>query len=857
MKHGAWLGGMVLWAASATAWGQTPATPPSYAGPTTGVVRLPWAEFRELVDRLRELQQPEEMPPPADSVISSAAYRIAVDPEEEKARVDVDIDLLVLRRGGWVDVALLPDTAALEAFAVDGRAGTLTQRDGYHRLIAPAEYVYYGTPTPRKVTMSYRLNVSRGPGPHGLDLPLVEAGITRLELTLPRADQEVRIEPGGVVLERLATADGGTLVRALVPRAPRATLRWADRAAPVQEDPLRAVADLVHRVAFQRHVVSGEVAFTVHVERGSFEAAVLRFPKEAEGIRAGGDFSVETAPDGDTSQIATVRAGYARREDTSFVLRYELARNVGEVHPPDVKIVRLVQAGEDREVVRQAGFLAIHAAEGMEVRAERAPQGAEPCDPSEVPGGTELEGQPVLAYRISGLPYEIPLVVLRHAEREVLASAVQHADLDLVVNREGKAVGDLSLHLQNNERQFVGVWLPEDAKLWATFVRGLPVKPSGDDRWVMIPVPRSDIGPDGVPETFLVEVLYYADVPRLEGLMGAAAFALPRVDLLISQWTIALWVPDEYRYFAFEGDAKIEVESVGPADVVAARGPYDDHLNALQRQLALDYLGTPAGAPVLASQESAELEWAEEKAAEYDEEEGGTGARAAGDEGKTGRRDAEDVDRMAGVLGPADRDRAATAAKDRERQQGLDRRSGVSSGSRGLLPIRVEVPRQGLRLEFTRSLVEPKDETEVRLRYQGRAVLAAFPWLRVLAGLLLALGLARLLHRSIEKRRLVVGVLAPASLALGLAVAVAAGVVLRSPVGGVFWSWLAGMMVYAAAVAGWLLWRYWRDQRPLAAPPAGGGTPVPAESPPAAAAPPPAGEAGGKPAPQAPPEVRP
>jgi hypothetical protein len=37
-----------------------------------------------------------------------------------------------------------------------------------------------------------------------------------------------------------------------------------------------------------------------------------------------------------------------------------------------------------------------------------------------------------------------------------------------------------------------------------------------------------------------------------------------------------------------------------------------------------------------------------------DEEEGGTGARAAGDEGKMGRRDAEDVDRMAGVMGPKD-----------------------------------------------------------------------------------------------------------------------------------------------------------------------------------------------------------
>jgi hypothetical protein len=863
MKQLAWLTGVVVCAVSGTAVGQPvePAAPAPYVGPTTGVVRLPWSDFRELVDTLRELQQPEQAPPPADSVIASAVYRIVVDGEERQARIDAEIELLVLRQEGWIDVPLLPDAAALEAFAVDSRAATLTQRDGYHRLIAPAGIVNYGTPTPRKVTMSYRLNVVRGSGPHGLDLPLVESGVTRLELTLPRADQELRVEPGGVVLERVATAEGGTLIRALVPRAAQATLRWSDRAAPMQEEALRAVADVVHRVAFQRHVVSGEVALAVQVERGSFEAVVLRFPKEAEGIRASGDFAVDVVPDGEAFQLATVRAGYARREDTSLVLRYELARNVGVVRPPDVKVVRLVQAGIDREVVRQAGFLVLHAAEGMEVRPQGAPQGAEPCDVSEVPGGTELEGQAVLAYRTSGQAYEVPLEVLRHAEREVLASAVQRANLDLMVNREGKAVGDLVLQVQNNERQFVGVWLPEGAKLWATFVRGLPVKPSGEERWVMVPVPRSDIGPDGVPETFAVEVLYYADVPRLDGLMGDGAFPLPRVDLLISSWTIALWVPDEYRYFAFEGEAKIEVESLGPVELTAVGGRFDDHGFA-QQELAMNYLEAPAAsAPVLIPQEKSE----------YDEEEGGTGVRAAGDEGKMGRREAEDVDRMAGVRGPEEAAGRSSVmgGEQLDFKEGLELRSGVSRESRGLLPIRVDVPRQGLRLEFTRSLVEPKDETEVRFRYQGRPVLATFPWLRGLAGLLLALGLARLAHRSLARRKLSVGVLAPTTVVLGLGLAVATGVVLRAPVGGVVWSWLAGTMVYAAVAAGWLLWRYWQQQRVAVGTAGAGGAegpeippppPPPAPpSPPAAGAAAPDGAAAGAgdaAGPAASPEVR-
>lgn len=91
-----------------------PAPAPGYAGPSTGVVRLPWSDFRELLDRLRTLQEPEEAPPPTPSVIGSSVYRVTVDADERQAKVDAEIELVVLQREGWVDVPLLPDSAALE-----------------------------------------------------------------------------------------------------------------------------------------------------------------------------------------------------------------------------------------------------------------------------------------------------------------------------------------------------------------------------------------------------------------------------------------------------------------------------------------------------------------------------------------------------------------------------------------------------------------------------------------------------------------------------------------------------------------------------------------------------------------------
>ncbi|MBI5489094.1 MAG: hypothetical protein HY905_17295 [Deltaproteobacteria bacterium] len=842
--------GVATWSGAAAA---QPAAP-AYAGPSSGVVRLPWSDFRELMDRLRVLQEPEEAPPPVPTVVGGATYRVTIDAEERQAKVEAQIELVVLQREGWVDVPLLPDTAALEAFAVDGRSATLTQRDGFHRLIAQAGYAYYGTTTARSLTMTYRVNVERDGGPHGLALPLVEAGVTHLEIVLPRTDQEVRIEPGGVVLERVST-DAGTTITALVPRTTQAAIHWSDRAAPVLEEPVRAVADVVHRVSYQRHVVSGEVTVSLHVERGSFEAVVLRFPKEAEGIRATGDFAVDVAPEGAASQLATVRAGYARREDTELVVRYELTQNVGQVSPPDVKVVKLIQAGEDREIVRQAGFLVLHAAEGMEVAPQGSPSGAEPCDVGEVPGTTELEGQAVIAYRTSGLPYAVPLSVTRHEERAVLASAAQQAQLDLVVNREGKAVGDLVLGVQNNERQFLGVWLPRQAQLWATFVRGLPVKPSGENEWVMIPIPRSTIGDDGVPETISVEVIYYQDVPRIEGLWGEGTLDFPRVDLLVYNYAVSVWVPEDFRYFGFEGDATPEMESVGPNQAWVADYLSVDSSSSMRFAFQQDQpqgYGPATGRVPAVTEPNAATAPMEANAQDEEERLRQTqqeidakleATDALGSENASGlpvnlpEQTASGLDdgaRVSGARGPLFHGEEAKANQDnRER----DVHRTVTGESRGLLPIRVSVPRTGLMLRFTRSLVESKDGTEIGFRYQGRPVLATFPWLRWLAGLLLALGLGRLAHRSILRRRFAVGVAAPALVAAGLALAVLLAAMLQAPIGGAFWSLAAGLAVYAAVVAAVYLWRYLKQQRlPWRAPPPpppGPGPDVPPGPPPA------------------------
>ena len=57
-------------------------------------------------------------------------------------------------------------------------------------------------------------------------------------------------------------------------------------------------------------------------------------------------------------------------------MRYELQRDVGRITAPAVAVVKLIQAGEDRPVVRQSGFIVLYADEGMEATSPGAPTGA-------------------------------------------------------------------------------------------------------------------------------------------------------------------------------------------------------------------------------------------------------------------------------------------------------------------------------------------------------------------------------------------------------------------------------------------------------------------------------------------------
>ncbi|MDI7269122.1 MAG: hypothetical protein QME96_14125, partial [Myxococcota bacterium] len=696
--------------------------------PSSGVVRLPLTDFNALLERLQGIEPGRGIEPPVDAVAVSAAYRVVVDAEQRVAVVQAEVALAVLRQDRWIEIPLLSDSAAIDRFTVDGRPATLTQADGTFRLVfraAPVPGRTAGAESVHKLEFEYRANVAADGGPRSAVLPIVGAAINRIEVRIPRTDQEIRVLPDGVVLDRSVTADS-TRVTALAPRTAALTVRWADRAAPAQDEPLRAVAETLHRVAFQRHVASGEVAVRLEVQRGAFEALVLRFPKEAEGIRADDDVAIDIADGPDGAQLATARLGYARREDAVVTLRYEMGRVAGRVVIPDVKVVGMIQDGHMREAVRQSGFLAVLADDGMEVVPDGSPEGAEPCDPSEVPGATRLRGVLVMAFRTSGLPHGVPVSVTRHEERPVLASAVQSARLAMVVTPDGKAVGTLELLVQNNERQFVGVDLPQGATLWAAFADGRPVKPSGRDGWVMVPVPRSGVGPDGAPRAFQVDVIYYQRADSVAGLWGSARFAAPAIDMLVSRYDIDLWMPDDYRYFDFGGDAEAAADEVEPTEPVPPEGRPREAADVDGRRRDEETADTRTVSAV----SGLEYRQAQEKAA--------APSPTAGD----------DV---------AGRDVPEVAARP----------ESPAPASRGLLPIRIDVPRTGLLLSFHRTLVESKEAPAVDFRYQSAAFVSVLPWVGALAGLLLGLAVARLVHRSARARRLSVGRAAPAAFACG------------------------------------------------------------------------------------------
>ncbi|MBI4604822.1 MAG: hypothetical protein HY721_22905, partial [Planctomycetes bacterium] len=217
---------------------------------------------------------------------------------------------------------------------------------------------------------------------------------------------------------------------------------------------------------------------------------------------------------------------------------------------PFTYAVPVLHAGE-ADLGSEKGFVALRKEGTLEV----APQATamEAIDASDLPDKLR-RGQVYGAFRYFAREPALTLSLTRYEQRPLAAAIVNLLKAESVLSEEGKLKTRAALFVQNAERQFLELKLPEGASVLSLTVAGRQEQPRKrkDGPGVLVPVPTAA----GAGATFPV-ALVYEETLATGALRAAGRTELRTLEVLdgvpVSKVELDLYLPPGFAYLAWEG----------------------------------------------------------------------------------------------------------------------------------------------------------------------------------------------------------------------------------------------------------------------------------------------------------------
>jgi type II secretory pathway pseudopilin PulG len=200
-------------------------------------------------------------------------------------------------------------------------------------------------------------------------------------------------------------------------------------------------------------------------------------------------------------------------------------------------------------VERETGAIAVMARPPIQVSARNTSSELTRIDASELPEWAgRADPATLLAYRYLRPGYTLALAALQHPQAEVLQALVDEARLTTVIAEDGQMMTEMALSVRNNGRQFLEVALPAGAQVWSSFVAGEAVRPSRRGGKLLLPLERSEATDAAFPVT--LSYVSSGTFPTGHGKIGLLSPSLD-VPIKSAQWEV--YVPGDHTYAKFAG----------------------------------------------------------------------------------------------------------------------------------------------------------------------------------------------------------------------------------------------------------------------------------------------------------------
>ncbi len=484
-----------------------------------------------------------------------ASVRNRVRIGAEQITVNADVDYVIKRVGVFSLRLALPEGFRVEA--VNGDFAQWSEKNENGRSVLEI--------TLKQRTLGgYSLSVALARTTSGLARTLAVAGVHPLDVqkltgfVLVAADVGVQVKTqslAGLTEVPAATVPGGGsgLAYKFIAGDPvPAAQPWQLTVASESIEPW-VRAEVMNWWTVGENLVSGRALVRYDIQNAPVKEFRLRVPAQFKNVEITG-------------------ANLRRRDQATNEWRVELQNKVIGTYTLSVtweepatitekETTLAVEGVSALGVERETGALAVVARPPLQVTPQAASAELTRVDPLELPDWTgRADPATVAAYRYLRPGYSLALTALRHKPADVLQTLVDEARLSTVIAGDGQMMTELALTVRNNGRQFLEIALPPGAEVWSAFVAGEPVRPSlRAAQRVSLPLERGDANAAAFPVT-----LTYVSAGKFPERSGKIRLVSPSLDVPIksAQWN--LFLPDDYGYTAFAGTMTRSETEVAP-----------------------------------------------------------------------------------------------------------------------------------------------------------------------------------------------------------------------------------------------------------------------------------------------------
>jgi len=659
----------------------------------SAAMSIPWSDFRELIKMLQPPAVPEEEKPPIDWTVASARYdgEVAAD---NTVRIRASMEIVVWKPKGWVRIPVIGDTVAPVSVTLDGKETSLSAGEaGWFMLMLEG-------PGRHKLDISFFVNSTFEEGVVSFAFPCSRTPLTHMKLRLPTPDAGVHVPAAASVLTERKK---DSLTAEIVFRpTDRLAVNWTLPTAlrkpkPVEEARVTCLTSTLASVT-ERYITC-ESRLHYDLLRGSLDTFRLRLPSAVNVLTVTGQGAAWSRSESDGTQLIEVKTNHLVTDRYELVLRYEtpFENEIVTVNVPELLV---------EDIVRETGYIGVTARGNVELNASAEVEGLTRVDISDLPTAVRaMSPNPILlAFKYTEHPYLLAMDVRKLADVPVRVASIDRAEFTTVVTDEGMVVTRAAYAVRNNVKQFLRVDVGEGAEIWGAEVGGQVVKPARDKEssTILIPLFKS-IETNRRLGTFPVELVYMERMPRMPKLAGKLDLRAPATDILANEVRWEVLVPEGQQVYRSRGDVK-------PVEL--------DRKASLRR--------------------------------------GPTGVReATGARSETAYRLREGIERfmITDINNPAG---SAAAMSPRRSTKPLTRRapeSRADAAIAGVLPVRIDLPVEGIAHYFKRAIVSQGKSLELSLYTVHSRVRSVTKAVLLGLGFLIGLGVGRLLWlRNVEGR---------------------------------------------------------------------------------------------------------